>query len=105
MTPLHFSLTVNPLLSPPSLLSPRSKVLEKNKPPGGPNRGFTVSCLTFSLLPKDSAKSFQKRTAHGSRPEGMSNLFLFPILRECASTIFLNLLQIRDWASLLTCVK
>ena len=33
-----------PLLSfkPPSLLSPPSKVLEKNKPPGGLNRGFTV---------------------------------------------------------------
>ena len=27
---------------PPSLLSPPSKVLEKNKPPGGLNRGFTV---------------------------------------------------------------
>ena len=37
--------------------------------------------------------------------EGMSNLFLFPILRECASTIFLNLLQISDWASPLTYVK
>ena len=31
------------LNKPPSLLSPPSKVLEKNKPPGGLNRGFTVS--------------------------------------------------------------
>ena len=35
----------------------------------------------------------------------MSNLFLFPILRECPSTIFLILLQIRGLASPLTCVK
>ena len=35
MTPLHFSLTVNPLLSPPSLLIHRAKVLEKNKPQRG----------------------------------------------------------------------
>ena len=30
------------LNKPPSLLSPPSKALEKNKPPGGLNRGFTV---------------------------------------------------------------
>ena len=69
-----------------------------------------LSCSRFSILPKDSAKSFQRRTAHGRWPtvnlnEGVSNLFLFPILRECASTISLSLLQIRGWASPLTCVK
>ena len=36
--------SIKPPLSfkPPSLLSPPSIVLEKNKPPGGLNRGFTV---------------------------------------------------------------
>ena len=75
-------------------------------------RFFTsaLNCSRFSILPKDSAKSFQRRTAHGRWPavnlkEGMPNFFLFPILRECASTIFLNLLQIRGWAIPLTCVK
>ena len=34
------------LNKPPSLLSLPSKVLEKNKPPGGLNRGFTVTDCT-----------------------------------------------------------
>ena len=69
-----------------------------------------LSCSRFFYIARRSTKSFQRWTAHGRWPavnlkEGMSNLFLFPILQECASTIFLNLLQIRGWRSPLTCVK
>ena len=66
--------TVNPLLSPPSnkhplfrrgkLISPSSKVLKKNKPPGGLNRGFTAYILEDAkchFLANDSQQNAQNK--------------------------------------------
>ena len=84
----------------------------KNKKQVRKKRFYTsaLSCLRISILARDSGRSSQRRTAHGHWPavnlkEGMSNLFLFPIFRECASPLFLNLLQRRGGASLLTYFK
>ena len=65
---------------------------------------FSFKLLEILLYCQKICKVIPKGGAVNLK-EGMSNLFLFPILQECASTIFLNLFQIRGWASPLTCVK